>query len=244
VAGASHDAWSWLADARLHGRRALAGAAVVVLLMWHAGESIAIAPHYLAYFNEISGGPSEGYRHLVDSSLDWGQDLPALKDWLDREGLQGDHHVPVYLSYFGTAWPSYYHIDATSLPGFPDRWVPHEPVPLMPGIYCFSATMLQGVYFMTPGAWNQRYETDYQSMIYNIKLFDSTASKPSARQALLAQTGKDFWVKNFQAFEHLRAARLAAYLRRRPPDDQVGFSIMIYRVSDRELAEALLEPSP
>ena len=226
------------------GRRALSAAGVGALLLWHAGESIAIAPHYLAYFNQISGGPSDGYRHLVDSSLDWGQDLPGLKDWLDRQGMQDESHTPVYLSYFGTARPGYYGIDAIPLPGFPDRWMPHVPLPLTPGVYCFSATMLQGLYFMTPGAWSQRYETDYQSMIYNMRLFDSTAVNPSARSALLHQTGEAFWVKNFQAFEHLRTARLAAFLRRRPPDDQVGFSILIYRVNDRELAEALLGPAP
>jgi hypothetical protein len=215
-----------------------------VLLLWHAGESIAIAPHYLAYFNEIVGGPSQGYRHLVDSSLDWGQDLPGLKDWLDRQGLQRENHAPVFLSYFGTALPSHYAIDAVALPGFPDRWTPHEPLPLTAGTYCFSATMLQGVYLLTPGPWSQRYETDYQSMLYNLKLFDSTATIPAARQALLKQTGEDFWVKNFQTFEHLRLARLAAYLRRRRPDDEVGYSILIYRVSDQELSQALFGAPP
>jgi hypothetical protein len=31
-------------------------------------------PHYLAYFNEIIGGPRNGYKYLIDSNLDWGQD--------------------------------------------------------------------------------------------------------------------------------------------------------------------------
>ena len=74
------------------------GGAALILLAWHAAESLAIRPDYLAWLNELAGGPSQGYKHLADSSLDWGQDLPALKDWLDREGLQrGDG---VYLSYF------------------------------------------------------------------------------------------------------------------------------------------------
>ena len=49
-------------------------------------ESVAIRPNYLAYFNQLAGGPSQGYKHLADSSLDWGQDLPALKQWLDWRG--------------------------------------------------------------------------------------------------------------------------------------------------------------
>jgi hypothetical protein len=244
ILGTAAEVLPWRAEHRPRGRRLLAAVVVDLLLVWHVGESIAIAPHYLAYFNELAGGPSQGYRHLVDSSLDWGQDLPGLKEWLDRQGLQGANHPPVYLSYFGTAFPSHYGIDATALPGFPDRSTPHHPEPLTPGVYCFSATMLQGVYYMTPGPWNQRYETDYQSMIYNLKLFDSTAADPTARQALLRQTGEAFWVKNFQAFEHLRTARLAAYLRRREPDDQIGHSILVYRVNDEELARALFGAPP
>jgi hypothetical protein len=30
------------------------------LLAWHVGESVWIAPHYLAYFNELAGGPPNG----------------------------------------------------------------------------------------------------------------------------------------------------------------------------------------
>ena len=51
---------------------------VVLSLLWLAFETVSIAPHYLAYFNQIAGGPGNGYRVLVDSNLDWGQDLPAL----------------------------------------------------------------------------------------------------------------------------------------------------------------------
>ena len=58
------------------------------LLLWHAGESLYIAPDFLAYFNELDGGPGEAYKHLVDSSLDWGQDLPGLKAWLDASGTR------------------------------------------------------------------------------------------------------------------------------------------------------------
>ena len=217
---------------------------LVVALGWHVVDSLRISPDYLAYFNPLNGGPTKAYRHLVDSSPDWGQDLPALKDWLDAHGLQGPNHPPVYLSYFGTAFPSYYGIDAHMLASFPDREPPHVPAPLTAGTYCFSATMLEGLYFITRGPWTHQYETDYQSMLYDMKLWDSTSTIPSARQALLRQTGEEFWVKNFRAFEHMRAARLAAFLRRREPDAEVGYSILVYRVSDDELANALSGPAP
>src|SRR5688572_26503678 len=110
-------------------------ALVVVLLCWHVVEAVRISPNFLAYFNALAGGPDEGYKHLVDSSLDWGQDLPGLKEWLDREGLQGPGEPPVYLSYFGSSHPEYYRIKAIDLPGFPDRWKPRVPPPLTGGVY-------------------------------------------------------------------------------------------------------------
>ncbi len=55
---------------------------IVGCLALSAAEAIWIWPDYLAYFNLLAGGPSNGYRHLVDSSLDWGQDLKELRRWL------------------------------------------------------------------------------------------------------------------------------------------------------------------
>jgi len=65
-------------------------------------------PNYLSYVNVIAGGAAHGYRHLVDSSLDWGQDLPGLRRYL------ADHpeDQPAYFSYFGTASPDSYQIPA------------------------------------------------------------------------------------------------------------------------------------
>ena len=40
-------------------------------------SSVRTAPHQLAYFNEIVGGPDRGYYYLSDSNLDWGQDLKS-----------------------------------------------------------------------------------------------------------------------------------------------------------------------
>ena len=43
--------------------------------LWYAGGTLLQHPHHLAYFNELAGGPANGWRLLVDSNLDWGQDL-------------------------------------------------------------------------------------------------------------------------------------------------------------------------
>jgi hypothetical protein len=99
--------------------RALA-LALCGLLAGLAGEIGYRFPNYLAYFNVIAGGPAHGYRHLVDSSLDWGQDLPGVKAYLDQHPSLGAK----YLSYFGTDSPGYYGISATRLYSAPGQDVP------------------------------------------------------------------------------------------------------------------------
>ena len=52
--------------------------------------------------------------------------------------------------------------------------------------------------------------------------------------------GKDEKFKTrFDRFAKLRFARLCAYLRQREPDDHVGHSMLIYRLSKEQIAEAL-----
>ncbi len=124
----------------------LAGGALAVLLVWLSAGTVRAHPHYLAYFNESIGGPKNGWRWLVDASLDWGQDLPGLAKWLR------DHDVDtVYLSYYGSLDPSLYGV----------RWLPISiPLPkgrtkasvgeIPPGTYAISASNLVGV--MSAGA--------------------------------------------------------------------------------------------
>ncbi len=109
-----------------------------------------VAPHYLSYFNELAGGPANGYKELVDSNLDWGQDLRALKPWLDQHQITN----PIYLCYFGTADPRYYGILHYNLPGG-YAFEPSEGFDsLKPGgIIAISATSLQGVY-ISPDVWD------------------------------------------------------------------------------------------
>jgi hypothetical protein len=88
-------------------------AALAGLLLWQAFESFSIYPDYLAYFNQLAGGPRNGYLHLVDSNLDWGQDLKGLKKYMEKTGT-----AKVKLSYFGTAEPRQYDIGYEALPSF------------------------------------------------------------------------------------------------------------------------------
>lgn len=59
-------------------------AVICVCLGWTAASSLCVYPHSLSYFNELAGGPANGGAHLLESNIDWGQDLVYLKEWLDR----------------------------------------------------------------------------------------------------------------------------------------------------------------
>ena len=199
-------------------------------------ESVLTWPNYLAYFNQLAGGPRHAYRHLVDSSLDWGQDLPGLARWLDRHAASG---TPVYLSYFGTGDPDHYRMQARRLPGYFDTWRRRDEwYPLTGGIYAVSATMLQSVYTMAPGPWAAPYEQHYQAALAALRHIADPSGDQAERERLMREFMKD----EFLAFDHLRFARLAAWLRRREPDDSVGYSILVYRLTDRDVRDALYGP--
>jgi hypothetical protein len=218
----------------------IAGGLTILLLSWHAVESVRISPHYLAYFNQLAGGPSQAYKHMADSSLDWGQDLPALKQWLDEQGLEPAGATRVYLSYFGTGRPEYYGIDATQLWGFLDRRPQAPPEVLGGGVYCISASILN---VAAPRPWTRSLETEYQQRLTNVKLLSSTGEGTEARTDLLRKTGEDFWWQTFRRFDELRIGRLAAFLRHRQPDAEVGYSILIYRLTDADVNTALEGPA-
>ena len=222
-------------------RLGVVGIATLAVLAWHVAESVTIRPDYLAYFNQLAGGPSEGYKHLADSSLDWGQDLPALKQWLDREGLTRPGAGNVYLSYFGTARPDYYGIKAIPLAGFLDRRPPQPPEPLGGGVYCISATVLDviGASFYRP-----EHEGTYQAALQNLIAFARASENEAAWAALLRQTGEQYWHDLFRQFDQLRTGRLVAFLRNRQPDAMVGYSILIYRLTDGDVALAVGSPAP
>jgi hypothetical protein len=223
------------------GWRSAAGVATLGLLAWHLVESVSVRPNYLAYFNQLAGGPAEGYKHLADSSLDWGQDLPALKQWLDGQGLQQAGANGVYLSYFGTARPEYYGIRATVLAGFIDRRPPQPPVPLGGGVYCVSATVLDVISRMF---YKPEYEDNYQAAVKNLTIFARASEDEHAWSALMRQTGEQYWRDLFAQFDQLRTGRLVAFLRRRQPDATIGYSILIYRLSDGDVSSALNGPAP
>lgn len=263
-----------------------AGAGLCVALVLLAAEVFYRFPHYLAYFNGIVK-PERAYRHLVDSSLDWGQDLPGVRRYIETRHPPN----PVYLSYFGFASPSYYRVPAIHNysswgshpppplqifaladaqaeellrdflrrePEYDDEVVARsrqgdkvlavvvkKPAALRPtgGTYFISATLLQTVTQPGLGAfgpWNARLEAAYQAARQSVTPL--LADDPAERSAALAQFPPEKWFDALSSYEFLCFFRLAAFLRQREPDDNVGFSILIYRLSDSDLARALDGP--
>ena len=120
------------------------------LLAWYLIGTLRVAPHYLAYFNELAGGPDGGYRYLADSSLDWGQALKALKRYQDEQGGE-----TMRLAAFSSLDPALYGLRFEPIPptvGAPitltARFNP------APGLYAISVTPLQGVWVLDPDTYD------------------------------------------------------------------------------------------
>ena len=60
----------------------------VALVAWQVLSVSWHAPHYLAYFNEVVGGPDSGHRYLIDSNIDWGQDVGGLVPYMDEHEIE------------------------------------------------------------------------------------------------------------------------------------------------------------
>lgn len=143
------------------GKRRVASRFLTILLVAHCLTSLVARPYYFAYFNSLAGGSDQAYKLFVDSSLDWGQYLPGLADYFDRQ----EPSVPTFLSYFGTGEPSHEGIRATRFgDAYFERRARSVPAALTGGTYAISATMLQRVYSPTRGPWTPSFEATYAQL--------------------------------------------------------------------------------
>jgi hypothetical protein len=143
---------------------------IIILSVGYLLSSLMIYPHYLAYFNEFVGGPSEGYNYLVESGLDWGQDLRLLGEYIEEEGIED-----INLIYFGWTNPEVYNIGYSYLKYFGDNSLDEEDCTPKNGVYAISATYLQGIYLENNQcySWLKEYEpidiVGYSILIYDAK---------------------------------------------------------------------------
>ena len=139
--------------------RRLALAALILL----GCESLSVYPDYLAFFNRLAGGPSQGPRYLLDSNIDWGQDTLKLKHWLNQRGIHSVCRV-----YFGQAILAHYGIEEQPLPGIEEP----DAIRNLDCIAAVSVTPLYGLY--VPGdryRW-LRARTPVAKVGYSIYVYD------------------------------------------------------------------------
>ncbi len=202
------------------------GALVGALALWFAGESLWIRPHYIAYFNELVG-PTDAWKHIVDSSLDWGQDLPSVKSWLDAHPPDG----PVMISYFGSGDLDYYGIKGTRAGDINFDLRPRKaPAILTGGLWIISVTQFQQVYTEARGPWDRTKEATYRQMLSHVMSLEKTGTKLTYREGV--------------TFEEYQFARLCYFLKGRKPLAEPGYTFLIFKLTDAEVMRALYEPLP
>ena len=189
--------------------------AIGLALAWLVVGTLATAPHWIGYFNEAVGGWRQGHRYLLDSNLDWGQDLLRLRARLASE----PDATPVWLLQAG---------DPPLPQGMKVRWLwgegshaPH-PAAISGGLYVVSASDLLGL--TRPLA---RAESWRDPRL--IARFEQAAAAARASTGSRGDAVDDF--------EALRRLRLLSRLALRSPDERIGTSLFLFRLSDAEVAE-------
>ncbi|NNF14368.1 MAG: phospholipid carrier-dependent glycosyltransferase [Gemmatimonadetes bacterium] len=114
-------------------------ATVFVLTGLFVVGSLRAHPHYIPFFNALAGGPANGIEWLDDSNVDWGQDLPLLRDWLEANEIDDATLVP--MAFYD---PALYGVPGTVVPPEVALPVLASPDP-EPGIYAVSAHLLTRV---------------------------------------------------------------------------------------------------
>jgi hypothetical protein len=207
------------------------GATLAVIIVGIAVvETGGIRPNYLSFFNQLVGGPKNGWRLLGDSSLDWGQNLPRLQAWLEANRKPNER---VCLTQFGADDPFYRGIKATEVSPYYSFGRPLQWGPLGGGLYCIGASMLQDASSPYSGPWTHQREATYQHLRAKIQAGISKGTR-SPIFGVGESDDLELW-----SLDRARFARLCMYLRARSPNAVVGNTIFIYRLSDDEIRNAV-----
>ncbi len=161
--------------------------AIAVLLPFQAVSSTRAFPTYLAYANELWGGPSQRHKYLSDSNVDWGQQLKATKRYLDQRGVKD-----CWFIYFaeGVVDYTYYGIPCKPLPTADSLWVGQtaDAPPAIDGPVLISAGNLSGFEFGA-GALNPYEQFKYLRptavIDYGVFVFDGHFEIPLAQRSAM-----------------------------------------------------------
>jgi 4-amino-4-deoxy-L-arabinose transferase-like glycosyltransferase len=115
----------------------------VVFVLLHIVSALFVFPNYMAYANELAGGPANIHNLLSDANLDWAQQLYQVKEWQDRHPNQ-----ECWFAYFARPEvdPATYGIHCHALPTVDTMWLGGEEnvSPTINGYLLLSAGDLSG----------------------------------------------------------------------------------------------------
>lgn len=120
-----------------------------LLVLWLIAETVLVAPSYLAYYNELAGGTKNGYRFIVDSNYDWGQDLKRLRTFVEDKNIE-----KIAVDYFGGGDAAYYLGEK-----FQPWWSAKGPAH---GWFAVSATIRQGAFGKIIPSLERKTEDSYE----------------------------------------------------------------------------------
>jgi hypothetical protein len=113
--------------------------AALFLVFANVGEAAWFHGREHAYLSPIAGGPSQGYRWFVDSTIDWGADLPRLSAW-QAQIIAHESNAQFLIGQLAVL-----NLEANGVQGTLLS-MPGSLAKLHAGYYIFSATALQAPY--------------------------------------------------------------------------------------------------
>jgi 4-amino-4-deoxy-L-arabinose transferase-like glycosyltransferase len=223
------------AAATLIQRRRVWAYVISVVLIFGAVSSLRSAPVYMAYSNELWGGPANTYKYLSDSNVDWAQQLKAVKKYLDSRQVTN-----CWFAYFGQVViePSYYGIPCKPLTTIASVWLqPWIDVPAsIDGPVLISAGVLSG-YEFGPDALNpyDQFQKIQPSAVieHGVFAFDGHFDIPLA-SALNHVTRSQILGRQDRLEDALSEAQLAASLAPNSvrPQSRLGYLLLQLKRND------------
>jgi hypothetical protein len=113
--------------------------AVVALLVFQAGSVLHAYPAYISYTNEVFGGPANSYKYVSDSSSEWGQQLNAVRRYVDARGIKN-----CWFAYFNQAMMDFRSFGIPCTPLLTAEYQTPDTPPAIDGTVLISATVLSG----------------------------------------------------------------------------------------------------
>jgi 4-amino-4-deoxy-L-arabinose transferase-like glycosyltransferase len=141
--------------------RNLIGIVSIVFFSSTVFGSLSLYPHSLSYFNNLAGGPRNGPEHLLNSNIDWGQDLLFLEQWIDENAEDSTVHLAFY-NYYNPFDLEVKRIEPWTFKANIDQEHPHD----YNGYYAISVNLLYDFPWPVRDREGHRYYIDTKPHAY------------------------------------------------------------------------------